>query len=159
VTSRAAVLRDLETDPLARGSLAVLLGAAATALGLALLGLLLGLVADLRDESGELVDLEAQGAGPRTLERHLRLRTLLVGATAVAGGVAAGVALGTLVVRLVSLTAQATVPQPPLRLHVDWLVVALAVALYAALGALLAVVATRIAFRSRAAGRFREVGT
>ena len=48
----------------------MLAGAAAVALALALVGIVLGLVADVRDEHGELFDLESQGARPATLRRH-----------------------------------------------------------------------------------------
>ena len=45
---------------------------------LAAVGLLLTVVGDLRDESGELYDLEAQGATPRDLRRHVLLRAAIV---------------------------------------------------------------------------------
>jgi ABC-type antimicrobial peptide transport system permease subunit len=153
VESRAALLRQLRSDPLARGSLLVLVAAAVVALLLALAGLLLGVVADVRDERGELFDLEAQGAAPRTLQRHLRLRTLLVATAAAFGGIVTGAILATLVVRVVSVTAQATAPQPPLRLALDWPVLALAAAAYVAAAAAIATLATRGAFRARVVRR------
>ena len=79
--SRApTTLARLQADPLARGALLTLAGTAAVALLLALVGLLLGVVGDVRDDRGELFDLEAQGAAPATIRAHLRLRALLVGA-------------------------------------------------------------------------------
>src|SRR5262249_46575765 len=66
----------LASDPLSRGSLLALVVASLAGVALALAGLLLVVVADLRDERGELFDLEAQGATPETLRRHLRLRAL-----------------------------------------------------------------------------------
>src|SRR5439155_16699510 len=78
VTSRRELLADLRSEPLARGTLLTLAGAALVALGLALVGLLLGVVADVRDERGELFDLEAQGPQPSTLRTHLRLRSAFV---------------------------------------------------------------------------------
>ncbi|MGB2954278.1 MAG: FtsX-like permease family protein, partial [Gaiellaceae bacterium] len=158
IESRRALERRLAGDPLARGALLVLAGAAIAALALALVGLLLGLVADLRDESGELLDLEAQGATPATLRRHVRLRTFVVAAFALVGGLGAGAALVALVVRLVALTAEATAPEPPLALSLDWKVVGLAVGVYLAAAALLAVLATRTAFRGDAPGRLSEAG-
>ena len=74
---------------------------------LALVGLLLVVVSDLRDERGELFDLEAQGAEPNTLRRHLRLRTAFVAAFGLVGGIVTGVVLAALVVSLVTLTASA----------------------------------------------------
>src|SRR6185437_13512869 len=67
VSSRSALLAQLQSDPLARGALVTLAGTAAVALVLALLGLLLVVVGDVRDDRGELFDLEAQGASPATI--------------------------------------------------------------------------------------------
>ena len=78
VQSQAETLSRLQADPLARGALLTLAGTAAVALLLALLGLLLAVVGDVRDDRGELFDLEAQGAAPSTVRAHLRLRALLV---------------------------------------------------------------------------------
>ena len=120
------------------------------------MGLLLGLVADLRDESGELFDLESQGAGPPALRRHLRLRALAVAELGLAGGIVTGAVLSALVVDLVVLTANAAAPQPPLRLAVSWPVVLAALAGYVLLAAAIAVAATARAFRARSAGRLSE---
>ena len=88
----------------------------------------------------------------------LRLRTLAVAAVGVVGGIATGAVLAALVLSLVRVTANLAAPQPPLALTVDWRVVVLgAVALLAA-GALAIGTGSWLAFRARAAGRFREVG-
>jgi ABC-type antimicrobial peptide transport system permease subunit len=136
-----------------------LVGAAIVALALALLGLLLGVVSDVRDERGDLFDLETQGAEPRTLRTHLRLRSTFVAAIGVLGGVATGAILAALIVALVTLTAGAGAPEPPLVLAVDWPIVLVGLAAFAAAATLLVVEATRRAFRAEAAGRFAEVGT
>jgi hypothetical protein len=159
VRSRSAVEDRLESDPLSRGALATLAGAAAAALLLALAGLLLAIVSDARDERGELFDLEAQGADPKTLRRHLRLRALLLAAFGLLGGLAAGAVLSALVVDLVALTASATEPEPPLLLTVDWTRVALALAGYAVLAAALVWAATWSTFRAEVPTRATEVGT
>jgi len=122
-------------------------------------GLLLVVVSDLRDERGELFDLEAQGATPQLLRRHLRLRTAFAAVFGLLGGIATGAVLAALVVALVTLTAAAGSADLPLLLGVDWPVVLLGLLLYFALGALLVVLATRRAFRADVAGRFAEVGT
>ncbi|HET8606019.1 MAG TPA: hypothetical protein VFL66_03215 [Gaiellaceae bacterium] len=158
VQSRAQVEARLRDDPLARGALLVLAGTALVALALALLGLALGLAADLRDESGELFDLETQGAEPALLRRHLRLRTLVLAAVGVAGGIATGAVLSALVLDLVRVTASAAAPEPPLALTLDWRIVGLGAAGFVAVGAAVLGAATRIGFRRRVAGRFREVG-
>jgi hypothetical protein len=159
VDGHDAVLEDLRAEPLARGTLLTLSGAALAALGLALVGLLLVIVSDLRDERGELFDLEAQGAAPDLLRRHLRLRTGLVAAFGVVGGIATGAALAALVVALVTLTAGAGSAELPLLLGVDWPAVLLGLLAYFFLTALLVSATTRRAFRADVAGRFAEVGT
>jgi hypothetical protein len=150
VASREATARTLGRDPIARGSLAALAGLGAVALGLALLGLLLVAVGDLRDERGELLDLEAQGSGPRALRRHVRLRSLALVALGLVGGVAAAALLTAVAVDLVAVTASAGVPVPPLRLGLDWPLLAGSAALYLVLGALVVAAATAPAFRGRA---------
>ncbi|HEY6030627.1 MAG TPA: hypothetical protein VIU44_08690, partial [Gaiellaceae bacterium] len=120
VQSRAEVESQLRGDPLARGALLVLAGTALVALVLAVVGLLLGLLADMRDESGELFDLETQGAEPALLRRHLRLRTLVVAAVGVLGGIATGAVLSALVLDLVRVTANVAAPEPPLALTLGW---------------------------------------
>jgi hypothetical protein len=159
VLTHRAVLADLRSEPLARGTLITLAGAALAALGLALVGLLLGVVSDLRDERGELFDLEAQGAAPRTLRQHLRLRSALVAGFGLVGGLATGAILAALIVSLVTLTASAGSAEPPLLLGFDWPVLLLGLAAYAAIAALLVGAATRTAFRGDVAGRVAEAGT
>ena len=153
VTSRSAVLRDLRADPLARAALLTLASAALVALALALVGLLLGVVADLRDERGELYDLESQGASPAALRKQVRLRAAIVATAGLIGGAVTGAVLSALVVSLVRLTANAARPQPPLLVSVDWMLVGLFVLLYAGLAALLVGLATARAFRSPAPAR------
>jgi hypothetical protein len=148
VVSRAEVLAELRADPLARGALATLAATAALALALALVGLVLGVAGDRRDERGELFDLEAQGAPPSTLRLHLRLRALLVAAFGLAGGIATGAILSRLVLSLVSVTASAARPEPPLRLVLDLPVLAAAVAVYALVAVVLVAAATRLGGRT-----------
>jgi hypothetical protein len=153
--SRADTLAQLRADPLARGALLTLAGTAAVALLLALLGLLLTVVGDMRDDRGELFDLEAQGASPATIRSHLRLRALLVAVFGILGGLALGAILSALVISLVSVTAGSAEPEPPLLLSLDVpLLVAAAVA-YVLLAALLVAAAT--ALRGRAPARAAEV--
>lgn len=158
VTSYRRVLAAQESNPLARGTLYTLVGAAIVALVLALVGLLFVVVSDIRDERGELFDLEAQGASPATLRTHLRLRTAFVATVGALGGAATGAALGALIIALVTLTAGAGAAEPPLLLAVDWPVVLGGAAAFAVAGALLVAAATLWAFRAEVAGRFAEVG-
>jgi FtsX-like permease family protein len=159
VRSYRRVLSAQESDPLARGTLYTLVGAAIVAVALALLGILLGVVSDIRDERGELFDLEAQGAEPGTLRRHLRLRAGLVAAAGLLGGIALGALLTGLIVALVTLTAGAGHPEPPLLLGADWSVLLLGLLGFVTVAAVLVAAATRRAFNADVAGRFAEVGT
>src|SRR5205807_4863011 len=142
VSAHGAVLADLRAEPLARGTLLTLAGAALAALALALVGLLLVVVSDLRDERGELFDLEAQGATPAMLRQHLRQRTALVAAFGVLGGIATGAALAALVVGLVTLTASAGSAELPLLLGFDWPALLLGLLAYFVVAALFVSAAT-----------------
>jgi hypothetical protein len=153
VQSRRALEADARRDPIAHGTLIALAVAAIVALGLALAGILLTVLGDLRDESGELLDLEAQGASPSLLRRIVRLRALTVAAAGLVAGALAGLALAAVVTDLVGLTARATSPEPPLVLDVDAAVVAAAVVLYSLAAAALILVATRRAFAAPAPAR------
>lgn len=155
VASRADTFARLQADPLARGALLTLAGTAAVALLLALVGLMLSVVGDVRDDRGELFDLEAQGASPATIRAHLRLRALLVAVFGVAGGIALGAILSALVISLVSVTAGAAEPEPPLQLSLDLPLLLAAAVLYVLLAALLVGLATSL--RGRAPSRVAEV--
>jgi hypothetical protein len=120
VTSQQARERELESDPLARGAISLLLVTALVGLALAAVGVLLTVVGDLRDERGALRDLETQGATPAELRRHVLLRAAVVGLLGLGGGVAAGAIVGALVVAVVTVTAGAEDALPPLRLVFDW---------------------------------------
>jgi FtsX-like permease family len=159
VTEQHRVEESLRDDPLARAASLMLFAAAIIAVVLAFLGLALGVVSELRDERGELVDLEAQGLGPARLRRHLRLRAAAVLGFGLAGAAALGLALSSLVLSVVLLTANTTEPVPPLVLTIDWpLLVGILVATLA-LAALIIAALTARAFRERSAGRYTEVGT
>jgi hypothetical protein len=58
----------------------------------------------------------------------------------------------------VEVAANATAPQPPLVLSIDWGVLALGLVAYLAAAAALVAAATWSAFRAPSAGRFSEVG-
>jgi FtsX-like permease family protein len=143
VTSQAAHERELESDPLARGAISLLLVTAVVGLVLAAVGLLLTVVGDLRDDRGALFDLSAQGATPAQLRRHVLLRGGVVGVLGLAGGVAAGAIVSALVVAVVTVTAAAEDALPPLALSFDWGLAALALAALAGVAAAGAVAAAR----------------
>ena len=154
--SRRSLERELRREPIARASLVMLAGSAVVALVLALVGLALGALSELRDERGELFDLEAQGLGPRTLRRQVRVRAGTVVVFGLVGAAATGVALSLLVVRFVRLTASATAAEPPLVLTISWPVVGVALATVLCASIFLVGGATAAAFRGSAAPRYGE---
>jgi ABC-type lipoprotein release transport system permease subunit len=156
VASQHATEAELRGDPLARGALALLLVTGIVALALAAVGVLLTVVGDLRDESGELFDLEAQGATPGDLRRHLLLRAALVAVLGLAGGLAAGAIVSALVVAVVTVTAGAGVALPPLELVYDRRLVVLALVVLAVASALGALAATHRAYERVSRWRFSE---
>jgi ABC-type antimicrobial peptide transport system permease subunit len=109
----------------------------------------------MRDDRGELFDLEAQGASPATIRAHLRLRALLVAVFGIVGGLALGAVLSAVVISLVSVTAGSAEPEPPLLLSLDLPLLAAAAAGYVVLAALLVTLATAV--RGRAPARASEV--
>jgi hypothetical protein len=135
LTSQRARTNELTSDPLARGAIALLLVTALVGLALAAVGLLLTVVGDLREERGSLQDLEAQGATPADLRRHVLLRAAVVGVLGLAAGLAAGAIVGALVVAVVAVTAGAENPLPPLALAFDGKLVILVLGVLVAVSA------------------------
>ena len=157
--SRAALEADARRDPLGHGTLLALAASALAALVLAAAGLVLAIRADLRDDRGELTDLEAQGATPGVLRRVVAARAALVGVVGAGVGALAGIALAYLVTRVVSVTARADAPEPPLATTVDPLTLALGTAAFAAAAVALVVWTTRRAFADpRGPGRIGGEG-
>ena len=144
--SRSALVADARRDPLGHGTLLALAAAAVVALALAIWGLVLAIRADLRDDRGDLVDLEAQGATPQLLRRVVATRAGVVAGMGVLAGVVAGILLAVLVTRVVSVTARADQPQPPLVTTVDPLILLVGGLVFAAAATGLVLLTTRRAF-------------
>ncbi len=157
--SRAALEADARRDPLGHGTLLALGAAALAALALAVWGLALAIRSDLRDDRGDLVDLEAQGATPTLLRRVVTTRATLVAVVGVLAGIVGGVLLARLVTRVVSVTARASAPEPPLVTTVDPLVLVAAGVAFAVAAAALVLLTTRRAFSEpRGPGRIGTGG-
>jgi hypothetical protein len=154
-TTRRQLEADARDDPLAHGTLLALAASALVALALAALGLSLAVRSDLRDERGELYELEAQGASPALLRHVVRLRALLLSGAGLLAGAVTGVALLTLVTRVVSVTARGGSAEPPLAISVEPLVVGAGIAAFVVVGSLLVVATTRRAFASPRGPAFR----
>jgi len=158
--SREALLDEAHNDPLGHGTLVALDAAAAVALLLAALGLALTVLSDLRDDRGDLYDLEAQGAAPSLLRRIVRVRALVVGVSGVLAGGVAGAVLALLVTRVVAATARSASVDLPLRTAFDLRVIALGAVVYLLVAAALVALATRRSFRGdRGPARAQELGT
>ncbi len=146
-TFRSRVESGLRDDPLARAVLWTLAGLALVGFALALAGLAVAVTADLRDERGELFDLEAQGARPSAIRRHVRLRSAGVLTLGVVGGAALAAVLSVLVVAVVLVTADGRLPEPPLLLSIDWPLVLGGLAAYVLCAWGLVALTTRTALR------------
>lgn len=155
--SRADLEQDARRDPLAHGTLYALAAAALVALVLAAIGLALAVRSDVRDDRGELYDLEAQGASPLLLRRVVRLRALILSVVGLLAGGLAGLGLLGLVTRVVSVTARGDVAEPPLAAVIDPLVILVAVAGYGLLAALLVGATTKRAFAGMRGPTLRNV--
>ncbi len=151
ITSRRAVEQELRSDPLARGTLLVLGAAALLALALSLVGLALTVAVELRDEAGELFDLETQGMGPAALRHQVRLRAGAVLVAGLVGGLLLGAVLALAVLKAIAVSANSTAPVPPLVLAPDWPVLILGFVLFTALALGLVALITRAAFREQTA--------
>jgi hypothetical protein len=146
VASRRALEAELRDDPLARGTVAVLAAGGLVALALAVIAVLLVVSVELRDEPGDLFDLESQGLAPASLRRQVILRLASLAAFGVVCGLVTGAVLTAVISELVAVGAGRSIPVPPLRLHVAWPELVLALLAFAiALGVTLWV-ATRRAF-------------
>lgn len=127
IVDRAALEAAAREDPFATSISAAFAAAGLAGMLLAALGLLLGAAADLRDEAGELRDLEAQGLGPTALRRQVAVRAAVLGAAGVAAGLLVGLVLSAWVTSSIAVSANVGRPVPPLALVVPWERVALAV--------------------------------
>jgi ABC-type antimicrobial peptide transport system permease subunit len=155
-TTRTELEKDARRDPLARGTLLALSAAAVIALLLAASGLALAVRSDLRDDRGELYDLEAQGASPRLLRRVVRFRALALSVAGLVAGAVVGVGLVALVTRVVAVTARGGAAEPPLAATLDPVVVVSGGAAFVLLAVILVGATTRRAFAEGRGPAFRE---
>jgi FtsX-like permease family len=148
VTSRVEIAGQLSGDPLAHATGLALGAAGIVALALAIVGLWVGVVSELRDERSDFFDLEAQGVPPERLRSQLRTRGVILVGLGLVGGVGLGALLSRLVVSLVRVSGTTGVPDPPLRLDPAWLASGLGIVALAALALLVAESTSLTAFRS-----------
>lgn len=134
VTAREDLLAEREDDPLAQAIVWALVVAALAGLTLSVGALVMGAVTDLRDERGELADLEAQGVPPSALRWHALARTAWLAIGGSMAGLIAGLGLAVVVTGALAIDAQGNLPIPPLRVVLPPLEIA------AVVGGVLAVV-------------------
>jgi hypothetical protein len=114
VTAREDLLAAREGDPLAQAILWALVVAALAGLTLSIGALVLGAMTDLRDERGELADLETQGVPPSSLRWHALARTAWLAIGGSLAGLAAGLALAVILTGALAIDAEGRPPIPPL---------------------------------------------
>jgi hypothetical protein len=153
LASRRDLRSQAASQPLAQGITLTLGAAGIVALLLAAIGIWVTLVSDARDERGELFDLEAQGVPPGTLRNQLRLRSVVLLAFGIVGGLVLGLVLSRLVVSVVSVSAETTTPVPPLVTDPAWGTVAIALVLLAAVVLGLTELTARHALRGQTPSR------
>jgi FtsX-like permease family protein len=114
VKARADLVAERAGDPLSQAIVWALLVAALAGLTLSVGGLVLGAVTDLRDERGELADLEAQGVPPSSLRWHALARTAWLAIGGSLAGLVAGVFLAVFATGGLALDSEGLLPTPPL---------------------------------------------
>jgi hypothetical protein len=131
ITARSDLIAQQSGDPLSQAIVWALIAAAAAGLVLSVGGVLLGAVTDLRDERGELADLEAQGISPGTLRRHALAKTSWLAGGGAVAGLLVGIALTVAVTSALAIGATGVEPIPPLAIVIPIVpIVAIVVGLF-----------------------------
>lgn len=130
VRSQQGALTRLRADPLARGTLTVLVVAAILAALMAVAAIGIFTVIQTRDAASELLDLELQGVQPAALRRQVRIRAAIACAPGLVIGFVLASVLEQLVVTFVAATGSGAAA-PPIVVSLDW---PIALALLAAVG-------------------------
>jgi hypothetical protein len=155
ITARTELAASQSGDPLSQAIVWALIAAAAAGLVLSVGGVLLGAVTDLRDERGELADLEAQGIAPSTLRWHALAKTAWLAGGGAVAGLLVGVALTVAVTSALAVGATGAEPIPPLAIEIPvGPILALVAALLTLVLSLVAVIARR-AYGARTLGERR----
>jgi hypothetical protein len=153
VADRAARTRALHDDALARVTRLALAATAGIAIALAVLALILSVLATLRDDAGELGELEALGIEPRRLRRLIYGRTATVAAIGGVLAVVTAYALVRLVVAIARVGAEGRTPVPPLHAAMTWSASSAILVLAAVAATAAIIVATTHALRGDRLGR------
>ena len=114
VTARSDLVAAHAADPLSQAIVWAQIVAALAGLILSVGALVMGAVTDLRDERGELADLEAQGVPPSALRWHALARTAWLAIGGAIAGLIAGIGLAVVVTGALAIDAGGNLPIPPL---------------------------------------------
>ena len=114
VTARSDLVAQGTSDPLTQAIVWAQIVAALAGLTLSIGALVMGAITDLRDERGELADLEAQGVAPSALRWHALARTAWLAIGGCIAGLVAGLALAVTVTGALAIDAEGRLPIPPL---------------------------------------------
>ena len=130
IDSRRERLTALRDDPLARSTLAILVGSALAAALLAGLALVVGALADATDDRALHRTLALEGVSARRLVGFQTAKTLGLVLMSVPVGIAGAAGMLRLVTRTVAVTAGAVAPEPALRLSLPMALAAATVLLF-----------------------------
>jgi hypothetical protein len=120
VTTRAERAAARRHDPLAVATRNVLTALGLIALALAGAALVLSVATGLRDEQGELAELEALGVRAAALRRQVHAGAVFLAVVGAIGAAAGGAALLRIVLRLVHLSGDGRSPLPSLLPAAPW---------------------------------------
>ena len=164
VASRSDLIAQSAGDPLTQAIVWAQVVAALAGLTLSVGALLMGAMTDLRDERGELADLEAQGVPPSSLRWHALARTAWLAIGGTIAGLLAGLALAITVTGALAIDAEGRLPIPPLvvqlpPLQILAVVVAVLVVVLGSVALLAARTYGRATLGERRGGRARRGST
>jgi len=150
VVNRSDVSETSQSATMVRGARDLFLVGSLAAIGLAILGLALAAASDVQARRWEILDLRGQGAEREWVGRFIRRRLVIsCGFAAVVAGAAGALLLyGT--VSLLRIAADFRQPDPPVRMVVPWLGIAVVALVIAAAGTLLVTTLVR--------SQVREIG-
>ena len=114
VAARSDLVAEGAGDPLTQAIVWAQVVAALAGLTLSIGALVIGAITDLRDERGELADLEAQGVAPSSLRWHALARSAWLAIGGTIAGLIAGLALAVVVTGALAIDAEGRLPIPPL---------------------------------------------
>ena len=155
INARLAIEDARANDPFAIGVVWALFVGALAGLGLSLVGIVLAASARLRDDRGDLGELEEQGLAPAALESLTVLQTIVLAIAGILVGSVVGLGLGWLAAAGLAVTPDGAPPVPPLVLVAPWLTIG---GLALAVLVVLAVAVLLLARRHFRGSLLREVG-